>query len=257
MQNLKISLVQTHQFWEDKSKNLAHFDAHLQEVQKGVDLIVFPEMFHTGFSMNARILAEEMDGQGVSWLQQTAKRFNAACVASLIIKVENCFFNRQVFIHPTGVVEYYDKRQLFGLAKEEETFTPGSKKKIVSFRGWNILLQVCYDLRFPEIQRNSVVNDRFEYDMLINVANWPEKRNHHWKTLIQARAIENQCYVLAVNRVGEGNGLTYSGDSALVNPLGEAIEQASHQEKVINAVVDSQFLADIRHKMPFLKDRTE
>lgn len=255
MQDLKVSLIQTHQFWEDKAANLSHFEELLTHVPEETELIVLPEMFHTGFSMNANKLAEEMDGMGVNWLKKQAQNKNAACVASLIIKENDNFFNRLVFVRPNGDINYYDKRKLFGLAKEEMTYHPGEEKKIITYKGWKILLQVCYDLRFPEIQRNRVVNDNFDYDLLINIANWPEKRNHHWKTLIQARAIENQAYLIAVNRVGTGNGLDYSGDSAVITPLGIPLGQEAGKEKVIQETLAVDLLFEVRKKMPFLKDR--
>ena len=162
-----------------------------------------------------------------------------------------------VFVQPNGEVSTYDKRKLFGMAKEDHYYTAGKEKTIVNYKGWNILLQVCYDLRFPEIARNKInSNESADYDAIIYVANWPEKRSLHWKTLLNARAIENQCYVLAVNRVGEDNNqLTYAGDSAVINALGEVMETQAYAEKTIQASLSLTHLNSVREKLPFLKDR--
>lgn len=256
MQNLKLSLIQCNQVWEDKKTNLAHYEKLLEGVQTPVDIIVFPEMFQTAFSMNAVKLAETMDGESMRWLKKMAKKYDCAITASLIIQENDQFYNRMVFIQAEGLVQYYDKRKLFSLAKEEQTFTPGTSNSIFEYKGWKILLQVCYDLRFPEIMRNKVENNVFAYDLMINVANWPEKRSLHWRTLLQARAIENQAYVIGVNRVGEGgNGLMYSGDSSIIDPVGKILSHVSHDEKVINEEIDFETLEIVRKTMPFLKDR--
>lgn len=256
MQDLKITLVQTNQFWEDKEANLSHFESHFDQIDQPTDIIVLPEMFHTGFSMNAKPLAEKKDGRGVSWLKDQAKKKNAAVVASLIIEEKGAFFNRMLFVTPEGKTETYDKRKLFGLAKEDEHYSPGSKNTIVAFKGWKILLQVCYDLRFPENARNKVEQDVYDYDAIIYVANWPEKRSLHWKVLLQARAIENQCYVVGLNRVGEdANKISYSGDSCIISPIGEVEQHSSHDEILINDMFEVDKLKETREKLPFLKDR--
>lgn len=256
MQDLNVTLVQAEQTWEDKQANFKHFESILSNFKHKTDLIILPEMFHTGFTMNAESLAEAMNGNGVSWLKTQAKQHNAAFVASLIIKEAGRFYNRMVFVTPKGEVSIYDKRKLFGMAKEDEHYTAGQKNTIVNYKGWKILLQVCYDLRFPEIARNKI-NESSEpiYDALIYVANWPEKRNQHWKTLLRARAIENQCYVLAVNRVGEDkNKLTYSGDSSVIDPLGKILDTATHSEKILISDLSFSTLQTVREKLPFLKD---
>lgn len=255
MQDLKVTLVQTNQFWEDKEANLSHFESHIDQIDQLTDIIVFPEMFHTGFTMNAKTLAENMDGRGVSWLKDQAKKKNAAVVASLIIEEKGAFFNRMLFVTPEGKIEKYDKRKLFGLAKEDEHYSPGSKNTIVEHKGWKILLQVCYDLRFPENARNHVSKGVSDYDAIIYVANWPEKRSLHWKVLLQARAIENQCYVLGLNRVGEdANKFSYSGDSCIISPLGEVEQYSSHEEILLNDMLEAETLRETRGKLPFLKD---
>jgi len=256
MQDLKITLVQTNQFWEDKEANLSHFESHLDQIDQPTDIIILPEMFHTGFTMSAKSMAETMDGQGVSWLKSQAKRKGTAMVASLIIEESEAYFNRMLFVTPEGEIESYDKRKLFGLAKEDHHYSPGKENTIVEYKGWKILLQVCYDLRFPENARNKVVQGNYDYDAIIYVANWPEKRSLHWKVLLQARAIENQCYVIGLNRVGEdANQIKYSGDSCIISPIGEVEQHSSHEEILINDMLEVDKLNETREKLPFLKDR--
>jgi predicted amidohydrolase len=260
MQDLTVSLVQTHQFWEDKAKNLAHFEDLLNKhLHCPTDVIVFPEMFHTGFSMNTELLAEEMKNSvGIQWLSKVAKERDALCLASLIVKDSGGYFNRMVAVFPNGDLEYYDKIHLFTLANEDKNFSAGQKRKIVTYRGWRILLQVCYDLRFPENARNSFLADgTFEFDTIVYVANWPARRIAHWNLLLPARAIENQCYVLAVNRVGEDeNELSYTGCSQIITPLGEYILEPKFEiEGVFTFSLNKEMLSDTRSKLAFLKDR--
>lgn len=257
MQDLKVSLIQTIQFWEDKTKNLRHFENHLANISEDTDLIILPEMFHTSFSMHSEKLAETMDGEGIAWLKKQAKNHKAAIVASLIITEDKKYFNRMVFVEPTGKIHTYDKIKLFGLAKENNHYSPGTQKTIVEYKGWKIILQVCYDLRFPELVRNKVnAEGESDYDISIYVANWPKMRNVHWKSLLQARAIENQSFVLAVNRVGsDDNGLDYSGDSSVINALGEILAQHSDEEVIIEKVLSRKDLKTTREKLPFLRDR--
>lgn len=253
---LKVSLIQCGQLWEDKVANLTHYDKLLEEVQQTTDLIIFPEMFQTGFTMNAEILAETMDGKSMQWLQSKAKKHNAAIVASLIIKENQKFVNRMVFVQEDGTIQHYDKRKLFTFSKEEQYYQAGNKKVIIEYKGWNILLQICYDLRFPELQRNKVENGHYDYDVMINVANWPQKRSLHWRTLLQARAIENQAYVIGVNRVGEGfKGLAYAGESSIITPLGIIEKCVALKECVINDEVEAKALQEARRMIPFLKDQ--
>jgi omega-amidase len=260
MSDLRIATVQTQQFWEDKEANLLHFDALLSsELSETVDVLIFPEMFHTGFTMNAEALAESMeDSLGINWLKTKANSYDCLCVASLIIKENKHYFNRMVAVHPDGNVDHYDKIHLFSLAKEDAHYSPGNKKTIVEFRGWKLLLQVCYDLRFPENSRNAVQeDDSFEFDAIIYVANWPERRIAHWDALLPARAIENQCYVVAVNRVGQdANTLVYNGSSQVIDALGNYLIKPIKQSEVVYA---SSFtmknLEAVRQKLPFLKDR--
>lgn len=256
MQDLKVTLVQTSQAWEDKMANIKNYEEQLARIKEPTDLILLPEMFHTSFSMNAMELAEKMDGKGVQWLKKQAAKFKSAFATSLIIEEEGKYFNRMVFVKPNGTLSTYDKRKLFGMAKEDQHFSPGLKNTIVTYKGWKILLQVCYDLRFPELCRNKMNDSReTQYDLLLYVANWPEKRSMHWKALLPARAIENQCFVAAVNRVGvDGNNHAYSGDSMVINPLGTITATKSHSDVVITQTLKASELSETHKKMPFLKD---
>ncbi len=256
MQDLAVSLVQTQQFWEEKQQNFQHFEKLLENLEP-TDILIFPEMFHTGFTMNAQEMAESMDGEGMQWLIHQAKRLETAVAASLIIFEDGKYFNRMVFIAPSGEVDTYDKRKLFTLAKEDEHYSSGMKNTIINYKGWKILLQVCYDLRFPEQCRNKVNDFQVpDYDVLLYVANWPSRRRLHWKTLLQARAIENQCYAIGVNRVGtDANGLEYSGDSSVIDALGTIQGQLTNDEGIIRVVLRQEELNETRTKLNFLKDQ--
>ena len=257
MQDLRIALVQAHQVWEDKNANLAHFLALLDETEQ-VDLILLPEMFQTGFSMNAEQLAEEMsDSVSIHWLKDLASKKNAAIYTSMIVREHGKFFNRGLFVEPNGTITVYDKRKTFGLAGEDLTYSAGTEERIVHFKGWNFQLQICYDLRFPEIVRNRMTSNQSPaYDVILYIANWPARRNEHWKALLKARAIENQSYVVGVNRVGEdANGLSYSGDSVVVDALGTAnfCEPGNEEVKIVTLLNEN--LSSTRELLPFLKDR--
>lgn len=256
MQDLKVTLIQANQEWEDKDLNLTHFNKMLSEINNPTDLIVLPEMFQTSFTMNAESMAESMDGASLTWLKQKSREKEAAITASLIIEESGNYYNRMVFVTPDLQVQYYDKRKLFTLAKEEEHYSPGKENTIVEYKGWKILLQVCYDLRFPELARNKVVDGVFDYDAIVYVANWPEKRSLHWKVLLQARAVENQCFVIGLNRVGEdANNLTYSGDSCLISPIGEIEQYHAYDEIIMSDMLEVESLKETRSKLPFLQDR--
>ncbi len=262
MQNLKVTLVQTEQFWEDKSKNLEHFERLLSEqLHESTDVLIFPEMFHTGFTMNAAPLAEKMDNSlGIGWLRETAKKYNALCLASLIIVENGAFYNRMVAVDDNGVLDYYDKVHLFTLAQEDNYYKEGQNRKIISYKNWKILLQVCYDLRFPESARNAISdNGDFDYDLLVYVANWPERRTAHWDKILPARAIENQCCVVAVNRVGsDNNQLSYVGHSQVLSALGDYYLEPMHNSSGIKTcTLNAEDLLQTREKLPFLKDRKQ
>lgn len=256
MQNLTIALVQANQYWEDKRANRNNYESLLEELTTP-DLILLPEMFNTGFTMNALEMSEELDNsESLDWLKALAAKRKTAFFTSMIVEDSKEYYNRGLFIHPDERVEIYDKRKCFGLAGEDRVFSAGKLPKIVEYKGWKIMLQICYDLRFPEIVRNSLdETGTSKYDMILYVANWPERRIEHWKTLLKARAIENQCYVAAVNRVGtDGSGLIYSGDSALIDPLGQIVKTETGKEIIIEAVADFSILKQVRETLPFLKD---
>jgi omega-amidase len=260
MSDLVVACVQTRQFWENKEANQIHFEQLLAGTDlSGIDVLVFPEMFTTGFSMDAEHLAEEMGtSNGISWLKKKAVELNCLTVASLIIQEGKAYFNRMVACFPNGEIEWYDKIHLFSLAGEDKVFTPGSRKQIIAFRNWKINLQICYDLRFPENCRNGLTSEgNADYDLLIYVANWPKRRISHWDCLVPARAVENQCYVVAVNRVGEdGNGIEYDGHSMIVNAMGETeVFYAGGKEIVFINTLSREKLEETRRIIPFLKDK--
>jgi omega-amidase len=220
MDNLKITVFQGYLFWENIDKNLQNITLRLENIREKTDLIILPEMFTTGFTMNAAQFSEPMDGKSMKWMYDIAQKYNAVITGSLIIKDENKYYNRLIWMRPDGTYEYYDKRPLFAMGKEDDTYTAGDKRLIVELNGWKICPMICYDLRFPVWLRNVDA----EYDLMIFVANWPERRALHWRTLIPARAIENQAYVIAVNRVGhDGNEVYHSGDSTCIDPNGKVI----------------------------------
>lgn len=222
MQDLIVTLIQTELFWEDISANLATFDRKIDTISEETDLIVLPEMFTTGFSMSAPKLAETMSGSAVSWIQSKAKARNAYITGSIIIEENGKYYNRLLWAKPDGTLMTYDKKHLFRMTDEHKVFTPGNRFLTVRVKGWKLRPFICYDLRFPIWNRN--IDNR--YDMAVYIANWPEKRTAHWKILMPARAIENQCYVIGVNRVGkDGNGIIYSGDSSIIDPMGNVLFQ--------------------------------
>ncbi|MCO5260347.1 MAG: nitrilase family protein [Crocinitomicaceae bacterium] len=256
MNNISITLVQANQIWEDKAANFKNYELLLANLGN-TDLILLPEMFNTGFSMNAEKLAEQMDNSpSIEWLKQLSQSKNAAVYTSLIIEENGKFFNRGLFVANGEIVAIYDKRKTFGLAGEDKVFASGDKSVIVNYKGWNIRLQICYDLRFPEIALNKHTSGNPEYDLLLYVANWPERRNVHWKTLLPARAIENQCFVAGVNRVGiDASDLSYSGDSVIYDLLGNQLAFVAYEEQVVTVSLDYEELQSFRDKLPFLKDR--
>jgi len=257
MQDIKITLVQAFQSWEDKEANLSHFELLLEDL-KETDLIVLPEMFHTGFSMNPAALAEAMEGsRAVEWLAAMSAKKNAAIYTSFIAVAEGRFYNRGIFMLPSGEFTLYDKRQLFSLAGEDEVFSAGTTEIIVDYKGWKFQLQVCYDLRFPEISRNRLgANHSPVYDVILYIANWPERRSAHWKALLTGRAIENQCYVVGVNRIGiDGKELIYSGDSRIIDAMGDPVAALeANLESVATVQLEREKLMSVREKLSFLKD---
>lgn len=260
MSDLVVTCVQSIQYWEEKPANLKHYDELLATSNlKKTDVLLFPEMFHTGFSMQAEKLAESMDNsEGIQWLKEKASQLDCLVITSLIIEANAQFYNRMVACFPNGEMRWYDKNHLFSLAGEDQNYTAGTTKSIVTFRGWKINLQICYDLRFPESCRNSIGKDgKPEYDLLVYVANWPTRRISHWDILIPARAVENQCYVVGVNRVGQdGNAIQYDGHSMVVNPLGDKDAfYGKGEELVFQSTLSREKLDQTREIIPFLKDK--
>jgi len=251
MDNLKITIFQGYLFWENTDKNLQNIELRLSAIREKTDLIILPEMFNTGFTMNAEKLAEAMGGKTMQWMHKIAVKYSCVVTGSLIIKENNKYYNRLIWMRPDGSNQQYDKRHLFALGKEHETYTAGTKKLIVELNGWKICPVICYDLRFPVWLRNVAE----EYDLLIIVANWPERRALHWRTLIPARAIENQAYVIGVNRVGhDGNEIYHSGDSNCIDPNGKVIYYKRDEEDMYTFTIVADELEKVRRAMPFLKD---
>jgi len=254
--SLTFTLIQTHLHWEVKLANLMMLEEKIASIKQKTEVVILPEMFSTGFSMEPERFAETMDGPTVVWMKQMAVQHKIILTGSLMIKEDNRYFNRLIWMLPTGNFGYYDKRHCFAFAGENEHYTPGNKRLIAQVKGWKINLQICYDLRFPVWARQEKnETDSLEYDILLNVANWPERRNHAWKTLLTARAIENQCFVIGVNRVGnDGNTIYHSGDSMVINPLGEILYHKAHDEDIFTITLEKQTLEQIRQKYPFWKD---
>lgn len=248
MQNLKITIIQPDIIWENKISNLLKYEEIINNITSKTDVIILPEMFTTGFTMNTS-LSEPMSGDTLKWMRKISKQTDATIMGSLIIEEDENIYNRFLSVK-NDCIEYYDKRHLFAYAGEDKVYTAGDTKNIVTINGWRILLQICYDLRFPVFTRN-----QDDYNAIVYVANWPAKRSIHWNTLLRARAIENQCFVIGVNRVGaDGNGHLYSGDSQVIDPFGNVICQ-SNEPAVMNSELDYELLNKIRNDFPFLKDR--
>ncbi len=256
MQNLTVTLIQTTLEWEDKDANLRNLETKINNIKEATQVVILPEMFTTGFSMTPEKFAEDMGGHSVQWIKKLAQKKKIILTGSLIIQENKQYYNRLIWILPNGQLYYYDKRHLFGYAGEDEHYTPGTNRLIVSVNGWRILLQVCYDLRFPVWARQEATEESpYEYDAIIYVANWPQKRNLVWKTLLQARAIENMSYVIGVNRIGnDGNGFHHSGDSRIIHPLGTVLYEKSDTEDVYTYTLQKDELEKTRSRFPFAKD---
>jgi predicted amidohydrolase len=256
MQDLRISIIQFDQAWENIPANLTHIESLLERLGD-TDLILLPEMFHTGFSMNTS-LAEDWNGnKALAQLLEWSNKYQAAIYSSLMVKENLQFLNRGVFVEPTNKTSIYDKRRSFGLGGEDLLFTAGTSETIVTYMGWKFNLQICYDLRFPELIRNRLdETGNAAYDVLLYVANWPKKRVLHWSTLLQARAIENQCYSIGVNRVGtDGNQLEYPGNSVVFDGLGAKRIEMEDLEAVQTITLSMHELHALRKQLPFLKDK--
>ena len=258
---MKITTVQANLVWENKAANFKKFDDLLRGCHE-TDIVVLPEMFTTGFSMNPKPFAEPLFGETFEWMTQKAADFNAAITGSFICLDNGKYYNRLLWVQPDGNYVKYDKRHLFSLAHENAHYTEGGTRITIPWRDWQVCPLICYDLRFPVWSRN-VSQSPFEkketdinyYDLLLYVANWPQRRSHAWKSLLMARAIENQAYVIGVNRVGEdGNGVTHSGDTSVIDYAGEMLLQQSHTEGVQTTILSHSKLIEFRHKFGFLKD---
>ena len=251
MQTLKIAIIQSNIVWHNAKQNCSLFSEKIASITEKVDVIVLPEMFSTGFTMNPLEVAETMNGETVKWMQETAFKLNSAICGSVVINEENKFYNRFIFVFPSGEIQCYNKRHLFTLAGEEKVYSKGEEKVIIKYNGWKICPQVCYDLRFPVFTRN-VEN----YDVLLYVANWPKPRVSAWDTLLKARAIENLSYTVGVNRVGvDNNNLDYVGHSAVYNCLGETISTTTEENEFIEVItLNKNHISETRNKLNFLND---
>ena len=247
---MKVAIIQSPLSWENPILNRNYFEEKINEITQEVDLIVLPEMFTSGFTMNPSAVAETMQGETIQWLQSLAKAKKCAITGSLIIKEGENFFNRLVFVFPNGELQFYDKRHLFTLAGEDKVYTSGKEKLIVDYLGWKICPLVCYDLRFPVFARN-IEN----YDLLLYVANWPKPRINAWDILIKARSVENMCYTIGVNRVGlDSNNLEYIGHSQVVDYLGNSILEPQESEAVFIVELNKDIMLETRKKLGFLND---
>lgn len=259
MSSLTFTLIQTQLHWEDKTANLNMLQQKINSINDKTEVVILPEMFSTGFSMQPEKFAEKMDGQTVEWMKKVSADKKVIITGSLMIEEDGNYYNRLIWMLPNGQMGLYDKRHLFAYANEHDHYTSGNKRLIASVKGWRINCNVCYDLRFPIWSRQANTGaDRtkeLEYDVLLYVANWPERRNLAWKTLLQARAIENQSFVIGVNRVGnDGNDIYHSGDSMVVNPMGEIVYHKAHDEDVFTITLQKDQVEMVREKTPFWRD---
>ncbi|MBI2967338.1 MAG: nitrilase family protein [Bacteroidetes bacterium] len=276
LSDITITLIQSTLHWEKREKNLDMFSGIIQAMQDPTDLIILPEMFSTGFTMNTKKCHEKMNGKTMEWMAAVAKGKKCAITGSLIVKEGKNFFNRLIWMKPDGKFDWYDKRHLFRMMEEDKHFAPGSEKLLVDLNGWKICPVICYDLRFPVWCRNRMISTSLkkkkgknqkisrdkqapEYDLLVVIANWPEIRRNAWRILLQARAIENQCYVAGVNRVGkDGNDISFSGNSEVVEPRGNTVISIKpYEEKSETAKLSWFELSQFREKFPAGLDADE
>ena len=248
---LHIVGIQADLFWENPAKNLVFFEEKINSLPENTDLVVLPEMFTTGFTMNPKNIAEKIDGTTVSWMRKFAVKRQIAITGTLVIQENNNYYNKLIFVHPSGKIETYTKRHSFTLAGEDKVYTSGKEKLIVTYKGWKICPLICYDLRFSVWARN-VEN----YDLLIFMANWPVKRIKAWDTLLKARAIENMSYTIGVNRTGvDANNYSYSGNSLIVDYLGEEVSSLpKNKGGVVHATISKKSQNKVREKLGFLND---
>ncbi len=273
MSTITFTLIQTTLHWEDTPRNLQMLEQKIKRIKDKTQVIILPEMFSTGFSMKPKVLAETMDGETVAWMKRIAREKRVIVTGSVMISEvtehnHTAYYNRMIWMQPDGNYGYYNKRHLFAYAEEDKHYTAGRERVITSVNGWRINLQVCYDLRFPvwarqtsppaplqQVGEGSSGGSAFEYDVLIYVANWPERRSTAWKALLQARAIENQCYVIGVNRVGDdGNNIYHSGDSMVIDPLGEILYHKKDAEDIFTITLNKKNLEEVRERFQFWRD---
>lgn len=250
MNNLKVTIAQYPIFWEDIDRNIKEFSQELDSYKGKTDLIVFPEMFTTGFTMNVKDFGEDMKGKAVRFIKDYSKKMNAAICGSTIIKVGKNYYNRLILGLPDGKIRYYDKRHLFRMTKEHSVYSSGNKQLVVKIKNWRIAFFICYDLRFPVWSRN-----RGNYDIAVYSANWPIERIYYWKSLLVARAIENQSYIIGANRTGtDRNGFKYTGESSVINPMGKYIMNAKNKSGLHSVELDMEQLKKFKEKFPAYKD---
>lgn len=249
--NLNVVLFQLDLIWESPKENLKKVSSFIDSLSNDIDLIVLPEMFTTGFTMNPHNSDEFIAGDSIKWMQNKAIERHIAIIGSIVIEEEKNYFNRLVFVHTNGKIETYDKRHLFTYGGEDKVYSLGKERLIVDYKGWKICPMICYDLRFPVWSRNDV-----DYDILIYVANWPKPRIDAWDALLKARAIENMCYTIGVNRVGvDGNNLEYIGHSQTIDMLGNQLNFSMNDEIVSEIQLEKEKLNSAREKFRFLDDR--
>ena len=250
MQSLNLSLIQTHTQWHDASANRALFDDWLTQIPANTHVVMLPEMFSTGFTMHSAEVAETMSGPTVAWMRDNAARLRSVLCGSVVIEEGGDYFNRFIWAMPDGTLSTYDKRHRFRMAGEHEHYQAGARREVFEVAGWRVCPFVCYDLRFPVWLRN-----RQDYDLLLCVANWPAARQSAWNTLLRARAIENQCYVAAVNIIGvDGNEVAYGGGSAAYAADGEVLVEHFDEPAMINVSLDMDRLNGLRKSFPVWQD---
>jgi omega-amidase len=247
---MNVALIQSDIIWESPQENRNHFEQQINAISQPLDLVVLPEMFTTGFSMNPKPIAETMNGKTVLWMKKIVSKKNCAIVGSIVIRENNNFYNRMIFVYPNQEIAFYDKKHLFKLAGEDKNYTAGTQKKMIDFMGFKICLLICYDLRFPSFSYNYE-----NYDLLIYVANWPITRINAWNFLLKARAVENMSFVIGVNRIGnDENQNQYNGQSQIIDFLGDNIVYPNHEEGVFVAKLSKIEMAKTRKKLGFLND---
>ena len=250
---MKIALFQTSLAWENPTSNRSFIEEYFMSENEKFDLFILPEMFTTGFTMNPENVAEKMNGETINWMKSLALKKDCAICGSLVIQENNKYYNRFIFVHPSGKIDFYDKRHLFSLAGENDKYSKGTSKLIIEYKGWKICPQVCYDLRFPAFSRNHE-----NYDLLIYVANWPKPRTNAWDILLKARAVENMCYSIGVNRIGfDENNHEYIGHSQVIDELGNQILDAEENLGVYTIELDKNKMLETRNKLNFLNDKDD